>query len=356
MATIKPHGEGWQAIVRKKYKKPVYRTFPKKAMAIEWARKIEEDMARGAYVDSRAASKVLMGALFERYEREILSTKAETSRKREAVPLRGLLKDEFGALVYAELHHDHVIAFVRKRLAQGRMADTIRKELQLLGDVCAIAGAMWDIQAQQDAVGRAKKIIRKLRLLPPGNERERRLQEGEEEKLMAVPVRKANRIKYAVRFLLATGMRRGELLRACRSHVDWKRCTLTIPESKTDWKTGEKGRVIPLFPDAMAVLRELPTRIVVDPKTGDKNVEDRLFAINPRGLTRAFERLCEDAGIEGLRLHDLRHEATSRLFERGLSIQEVASITGHHDWRSLKRYTHIKPAHLLAQASRQSGG
>ena len=51
-------------------------------------------------------------------------------------------------------------------------------------------------------------------------------------------------------------------------------------------------------------------------------------------------------GIEGLRFHDLRHEATSRFFEKGLNIMEVASITGHKDLRMLRRYTHLKAEDL----------
>jgi site-specific recombinase XerD len=43
----------------------------------------------------------------------------------------------------------------------------------------------------------------------------------------------------------------------------------------------------------------------------------------------------------------LRHEATSRLFEQGLQVQEVAAITGHTDWRSLKRYTHPQVRDLV---------
>jgi len=52
------------------------------------------------------------------------------------------------------------------------------------------------------------------------------------------------------------------------------------------------------------------------------------------------------AGIEDLRFHDLRHEATTRLFEKGLNIMEVASITGHKDLRMLRRYTHLKAEDL----------
>ncbi|MEM6460861.1 MAG: tyrosine-type recombinase/integrase [Pseudomonadota bacterium] len=47
-----------------------------------------------------------------------------------------------------------------------------------------------------------------------------------------------------------------------------------------------------------------------------------------------------------MRFHDLRHEATSRLFEDGLSIEKVALVAGHKDWKMLRRYTHRKPEDL----------
>jgi len=50
--------------------------------------------------------------------------------------------------------------------------------------------------------------------------------------------------------------------------------------------------------------------------------------------------------FRNLRLHDLRYEAISRLFEKGLRMEEVAAISGHQDWRSLKRYTHSDPEKL----------
>lgn len=49
-----------------------------------------------------------------------------------------------------------------------------------------------------------------------------------------------------------------------------------------------------------------------------------------------------EAGIKDLRLHDLRHEATSRLFEKGLHIMEAAAVTGHKTLSQLKKYTHLR--------------
>lgn len=61
----------------------------------------------------------------------------------------------------------------------------------------------------------------------------------------------------------------------------------------------------------------------------------------------SFERACQRLGIEDLRFHDLRHEGICRLFERGLSIPEVAMISGHMSWSTLKRYTHLRPQDVL---------
>ena len=73
---------------------------------------------------------------------------------------------------------------------------------------------------------------------------------------------------------------------------------------------------------------------------------EKLFNRQPDSVTQAFGRACRRGGISDLRFHDLRHEAISRLFERGLSVPEVAAISGHNDFRMVARYTHLKVRHL----------
>ena len=75
--------------------------------------------------------------------------------------------------------------------------------------------------------------------------------------------------------------------------------------------------------------------------------ETTLFSYTARGLSGAFLRLCRKHGLENLRFHDLRHEATSRFFEKGLNPVEVATITGHKDTRMLMRYTHLRAEDLV---------
>jgi integrase len=61
------------------------------------------------------------------------------------------------------------------------------------------------------------------------------------------------------------------------------------------------------------------------------------------------KRLRRRAGVSGLRFHDLRHEAVSRFFEKGLNMPEVAAISGHRDPRMLMRYTHPKAEAIAAK-------
>ncbi len=70
------------------------------------------------------------------------------------------------------------------------------------------------------------------------------------------------------------------------------------------------------------------------------------MGFNPRLALSSFRQFLQKAGIEDLRFHDLRHEATSRFFEKGLNTMQVAAITGHKTLQMLKRYTHLKAEDL----------
>ena len=63
-------------------------------------------------------------------------------------------------------------------------------------------------------------------------------------------------------------------------------------------------------------------------------------------MKSAWRRACLKAGIRDLRFRDLTQEATSRFFEKGLNVMEVAAMTGHKDLRMLQRYTHLRAENL----------
>ncbi len=77
--------------------------------------------------------------------------------------------------------------------------------------------------------------------------------------------------------------------------------------------------------------------------------EKSLFSYTTRGLSGAFLKLCRKVKIDDLHFHDFRHEATSRLFGKGLNLVEVATITGHKDTKMLMRYTHLRAEDLVGR-------
>jgi integrase len=85
-----------------------------------------------------------------------------------------------------------------------------------------------------------------------------------------------------------------------------------------------------LPPEALAIIKAMP------------RYEQRIFQYSTDAISAAFTRACRFLGIEDLRFHDLRHEGISRLFEMGRTTPQVAAVSGHRSWTSLKRYAHIR--------------
>ncbi|MBX9400211.1 tyrosine-type recombinase/integrase [Lysobacter sp. BMK333-48F3] len=71
-----------------------------------------------------------------------------------------------------------------------------------------------------------------------------------------------------------------------------------------------------------------------------------MFPYNSKSIGTAFRRNCVALGIKNPTFHDLRHEATPRLFEQGYSIEQVAAVTLHRSWEELKRHTQLRPETL----------
>ncbi|HET7832460.1 MAG TPA: site-specific integrase [Gallionella sp.] len=146
-------------------------------------------------------------------------------------------------------------------------------------------------------------------------------------------------------FILAveTAMRRGEILNVEWPHVDLRKRALHIPQTKTD-----EPRTVPLSSRAAAALQVLKKAAE---RSSDgkvvKMLKGRIFAIQASALRYQWRKARVAIGSPDLRLHDLRHEGASRLFERGLNVIEAAGVTGHHNLRSLRRYTHLHHADIL---------
>jgi integrase len=131
-------------------------------------------------------------------------------------------------------------------------------------------------------------------------------------------------------------MRRGEMLDLQWQHVDLVCCVAHLPLTKNG-----DSRDIPLSRRAVTTLKAL---------MADKGRDgQRVFPVTGNSIRLAFEHLRVRAQMNDFHFHDLRHEAVSLLFEKGLNIAEVSTISGHKELRMLRRYTHLRAEDLVSR-------
>jgi len=330
MATIRKRGDRWQARVRRKNCPTISRSFRLKADAERWASGIEVDSDRNALqADPRVLESVKLSDLVCRY-RDTVAVK-HRGYKIEAFILNAFLRHPIAQTKLSELAPSHFAAYRDERLKKVRPT-TLNRELGLVQIACDLAKREWGIPIRNNPV---KEISKPRR----GAGRERRLCEGELSILLkALEVGRSPFMKSVVLFAVETGMRRGEILRAKWADVNRTESTLHIPVTKNG-----HPRTIPLSPGAMKVLEGI---------SGEHRAGDLIFPVSGEAVKRVWQRLVRRAGIEDLHFHDLRHEAVSRFFEMGLSVPEVALISGHKDPRMLFRYTHLRAVDLVEKLKR----
>lgn len=325
MATIRKRNGQWQVQVRRRGFDPISKTFQARQDAAGWARQVEAEMDRNVFVPRRPAESATIGFLIERYLREVAPQKRSYRALRYDLLALGR---HFRHRTLATLTPGDVSCFRDERLAQGCAGATVIKQLNVLARVIDTASRDWGIHTPTNP---ARLVSRPA--AAPG--RTRRLAAPEEVVLLqACRDSRAKCLDSTVELALETAMRLGELLSLDWSHIDRERRTAHLPTTKN----GE-ARTVPLSSQAIAVLERL------GPRTSGRVFQAWKDTLSfEHGWRRAVVR----AGLKDLRFHDLRHEATTRLFERGLNPMQVAAITGHKTLQMLKRYTHLRAEDLAS--------
>lgn len=343
MATIVKTPAGtWKALIRKTGWPTTSKTFRTKRDAVDWARTTEDEMVRGVYVVRAPAERLTLGAALDRYLKEVTPTKkssTQVAEKRKAKPLRQSLGEYALAAVSADLvarYRDERLNTI-SRTGKPIRKDTVRLELALLSHLFSTAIREWGLGLVANPVANIKKPS-------AGKGRDRRLSFEEEEALLKAASNYSNPMAiWIIRLAIETGMRKGEILSVRKRHIDLRRRVIHLPDTKNN-----DARDVPMTKAAVAVLSEalrnplrpISTDLVFfgdDPKDRNK----------PYIIDNAWKTIRKKAGITGLRFHDLRHEAVSRLVEAGLSDMEVAAISGHKTMQMLRRYTHLRAEDLV---------
>lgn len=173
------------------------------------------------------------------------------------------------------------------------------------------------------------------------NGRERFLSQEEIQRLRDAVEKSDNKqLKFIVALLLMLGCRKSELLNAKWEHFDLERRTWKIPLSKSG-----KTRHVPLSSAALATLAQVPRwkgcpYVIPNPKT-------RLPFV---AIHEPWDTARKRAGLQGVRIHDLRHTFASAMVGAGHSVFVLSRALGHSSTRMSERYAHLADDTLLAAA------
>lgn len=346
MATIRKRNGKYQVQVRRQDYPDITKTFYHQRDAKEWARLIESKADRGELTISKNEFKTItLEYLVQRYLLEVVPRKR--GARDEAIVLNAFLRHPICNKKLGHLNSSDFATYRDERLTQVSSA-TVRRQLNPIQNMFQIARDEWGIPIKENPLS-------KLKLKGTDNRRERRLKEGEFELLIAEAQKRKNPyIAPVIQFAIETGMRRGEILSLQWDQVDLNRHSVTILESKNGY-----SRRIPLSSKGLNTLintldiqkgisNGISTSLdtiseqIVSPSLNDNCISDssKVFPVTPNALRLTWGRMLKDTDIKDLHFHDLRHEAISRFFELGLTVPEVASISGHRDMRMLMRYAH----------------
>jgi len=347
MASIIQIDDKWRATVRAKRGGLLIlnrtKSFSTKKDAEQWARKLEtaiDDKGAEVVAGQIKTHSVTVADLIHNYLLDFDKLPRQFgATKRNALEI--LAGSAIGAVPVQKLTSMDVLKFARDRHEVHKAGPaTLYQYVTYLRVVLNIAKPAWHIDISGAAVDEAIPVLKMAGLSGQGMQRDRRLKPGEYRKLLTrfhkIDQRPRAQIRMAdvFRFAIASAFRMGEILKIRWEDVDFAKRTVIIRDRKDPKNKIGNNQVVPLIGRAWRIALAQPGR------TGC------IFPFKEFSIKAAWARSCDAVGIEDLHFHDLRHEGTSRLFERGFQIQEVAIVTGHKSWDMLRRYTQIKPESL----------
>ncbi len=311
-------------------------TFTHRAAALSWAKHREVALEEPAALTRQRHGTPTLAELIRWYIKTF-ETVSRWQRSKQT-HLESLERHSLGKFEALTLTSADLIRHVQSRRAQGAGPATVLNDLIWIGVVLRAAESVKELPVVPEIVQQARSACRELRLVAKPKKRTRRPTAEELKRLREHFKSRDRRAKIpmlaVMEFAITSARRESEICRLEWRDNDETARTGLVRDAKHP--TGKDGnhRRFKYTPEAWALVSAQPV------------TSDRIFPYDAKSVGAAFTRACHLLGIQDLRFHDLRHEAISRLFERGYQIHEVAQFTLHESWNELKRYTNLKPENL----------
>lgn len=342
MPTIRQRGDKVQAIVRVKRDGAIVyqesRMFgPGKnaeRLARDWAERLEASLKLNGTPQRHLKVRTLGWLL-----REYLTTiTAHGPIRRTRASELAQLAPYFDKVPLSEIRASTFADFSTKRRKEGAGPVTVLHNLATLRSVLNAARAMYGYEVDGKPVAEAIDALSRVNIVSRSASRERRPTADELTRLDAEFARVANYpsteipMQQIVKLAVAWPRRLGELCGMKWNDFNKAANLITLRDTKNPVRP--RDEVVPLTREGRLIIDTLPV------------LDERILPYNSESVSAAFQRACARLNIVDLRFHDLRHEGITRLFETGLSIQEVALVSGHLSWTMLRRYTHLNASVL----------
>jgi integrase len=300
-------------------------TFDRKQAAKAWLARRETELAEPGALERPDNPKLV--SVIDRYitdaRRSLGSTKKQV--------LNSIKQHDIANRKCSEIKSPELVAFAQSLNVKPQ---TRQSYMSHLSGIFAIARPMWGYPLNQREMQDAMVVCRRMGITSAGNSRDRRPTLAELDRIMdhfeavrghrplSMPMNKV------LAFAIFSTRRQEEITRIKWADFDVNR--IWVRDMKDPEK--KKGNDIPcdLPPEAIAIIESMP------------RAAPEIFPFSTDAISAAFTRTCQFLEIEDLHFHDLRHEGISRLFEMGKTIPQVAAVSGHRTWNSLKRYSHLR--------------
>ncbi|WP_305805950.1 site-specific integrase [Stenotrophomonas sp. YIM B06876] len=321
-------------------------TFSTKALAKEWTTRREAELAGQRARGETLGARMTVEQMIEWYQAQERPDNPWGRSKRA-----DLARIKAGALAgkrVDKLAQVDFIAYTHARRVAGAGPATAANDLIWLRQVLRAARVALQVPVPMQALDEAAEYLRNSRSIGKPKQRDRRPTPAE---LVALEDHFAHRDMRAqipmhdvMWFAILSARRQEEITRLRWEDIDTAKGVARLRDVKHPTKKLGNDRTFRLLQPALDIINAQPRH-----KLPDGTEDPLVFPYEPKSIGAAFTRACRVLGIKDLRFHDLRHEATSRLFEAGYSIQEVALFTLHDSWATLKRYANLRPEDIKAR-------
>ncbi|MDO8714048.1 MAG: site-specific integrase [Polynucleobacter sp.] len=330
MASITQRSGSYRVRIFRKNDKPISKSFSNEPEATQWLKKTQAQLELGLYQEEVKNQVTLKVGFREAVEKYIPAHSVHKGNHKTEAGILRILSSRWEGKSLSAINKQDIVLLKDDLLAKGRAASTVNHYLNALSQLYQIAMNEWGLKV-------ANPITGIKRMSEPQGRMKRLSIEAETALLACCHELNLAYLADIIAVAIETGMRCGEILSMRWEDMDFINRRVLL----RDTKNGD-SRQVPLSSRVKTILEQLSSR-----GTGDLVFPYCRWAIR-RHYTRVVKQSAKaHKGVQNpftaLRFHDLRHEALSRLSDKGLNVMEIAHISGHRTLAMLRRYTH--PCH-----------